>query len=62
MGIAFQYREMAETERRLAAQSRLPNQRDQHLRAAEKWEILAEELERVHQFERHPAPRAKPTL
>lgn len=62
MGIALHYREMAEIERRLAEESRLPNQREQHVKAAEKWEILAEEAEVFNQFERRSAPRSRPTF
>lgn len=62
MSIALHYREMAAIERRLADGSRLPNQREQHIKAAEKWEILAEEAEMFNQFERRSVPRSRPTF
>ena len=47
MGAAVDFRQFAEEQRRHADSTPLPQVRLLHLGAAEKWEVLAEELERM---------------
>lgn len=45
MGMSLQYRELALAHRQMAEVSRLSNIRENHLRSAEKWDLLADEAE-----------------
>jgi hypothetical protein len=53
MGMALDYRLLATDQRRKADEARLPLVRLKHLGAAEKFECLAQEVER---FEHMPTP------
>jgi len=46
MGVAFDYRKLAEDERRAADETTLLMVRLKHLNAAERWEAMAADLER----------------
>lgn len=52
MGLAFDYRQFAADQRRQAEQTALAMVRLMHLSAAEKWEILAAEIEQYEELPR----------
>ena len=56
-----EYRELAEAQRRLAETAQLPNVRMMHTASAERWEEIAQELERSEGYRKTAKP-AEPVL
>jgi len=57
MSKAADYRGLARKFRREADEADLPQQREASLRAAERWDILADEMEHTEGLLKNPAPK-----